>query len=68
MADDIEAITPRSSDSVAPNLLVSSDWQNLTWSVQDLQRFDGVQVKVVMTSDNPAQAPLIDDLQVIVSE
>ena len=68
LADDIEAITPRSSDSVDPNLLVSSDWQNLTWSVQDLQRFDGVQVKVVMTSNNPAQAPLIDDLQVIVSE
>ena len=68
LPNDVESIKPRSSDDVNPNRLRADDWQTLTWSVQDIAKFDGVAIKVVMTSDNPAQAPLIDDLQMVVSE
>jgi hypothetical protein len=68
LADGIESIKPRSSDNVDPNIINSGEWKQLTWSVQDLAKFDGIQIKIVMTADNPAQAPLIDDLQLVVSE
>ena len=68
LPNDIEKIKARSSDNVNPNEINSGEWKTLTWSVQDLAQFDGIQIKIVMTSDNPAQAPLIDDLQLVVSE
>ena len=68
LANGIENIKPRSSDNVDPNIIKSGEWKTLTWSVQDLAKFDGLQVKIVMTSDNPAQAPLIDDLQMVCTE
>jgi len=68
LCNDSELVKPRSASNVDPNGLKSGDWQSLTWSVQDLPQFDGLQVKIVMTSSNPAQAPLIDDMQLITSE
>ena len=68
LADGIESIKPRSSDNVDPNIINSGEWKTLTWTIQDLAKFDGLQIKIVMTADNPAQAPLIDDLQLVVSE
>jgi hypothetical protein len=67
-ANDAEVIRPRSSDVVDPRLLEVNDWQTLTYSVQDIPRFKAVQIKIVMTSDNPAKAPLIDDLRMVCSE
>ena len=68
LPNDVDKIKPRSVDSVNPNVINSGEWKQLTWSVQDLAQFDGIQIKIVMTSDNPAQAPLIDDLQLVASE
>ena len=68
LANGIEVIKPRSSDNVDPNIINSGEWKQLTWSTQDRAKFDGIQLKIVMTADNPAQAPLIDDLQMVVSE
>ena len=67
-ANDFDLIKPRSSNEVNPLILKAGDWQSLTWSVQDVPSFDGLQVKIVMTTDNPAQAPLIDDIQLVTSE
>jgi len=68
LADNSEVIKPRSSNEVNPLVLKSGDWQSLTFSVQDIPSFDGLQVKIVMSSDNPAKAPLIDDMQLVTSE
>ena len=66
--DDVDLITPRSAESVDPYTIQSSDWQSLTWSAQDLAKFDGLAIKVVMTVENPAYAPLIDDFQLVCTE
>ncbi|MBI51728.1 MAG: hypothetical protein CL779_00725, partial [Chloroflexi bacterium] len=68
LPDQVEQIEPRSSEDVDPRRLKSGDWQLLTWSIQDIAQFDGVAIKIVMTSDNPALAPLIDDVQIVCSE
>ena len=68
LPNSVDLIKPRSTDSVDPNIIKSDEWQSLTWSAQDLAKFDAISIKVVMVSDNPALAPLIDDLQVVVSE
>ena len=68
LADNIDLLEPRSSDSVNPDEIKADEWQSITWSAQDLAKFDAIAIKIVMTSDNPAYAPLIDDLQLIVSE
>jgi hypothetical protein len=44
------------------------EWQELTWTIQDVAKFDGVAIKIVMTESNPALAPLIDDIQIVCSE
>ena len=68
LPNDVDKIVPRSSDSVDPTQISPSDWQALTWSTQDVENFDGVAIKIVMTADNPCQAPLIDDMRIICSE
>lgn len=68
LADSVEQITARSSESVDPALISGDQFQSLTWTVQDIPNFDGVAVKVVMSSDNPALAPLLDDIQIICTE
>ncbi len=68
LPNGVDAIKPRSTDSVDPNIIGSGEWQSLTWSAQDLAKFDALSIKIVMTVDNPAFSPLIDDLQLVVSE
>lgn len=68
LPDSIESIRPRSSDSTDPRNISADEWQSLTWSAQDLAKFDAVAIKIVMTCDNPALAPLIDDMVIVVSE
>jgi len=68
LPDDVELITPRDSSNINPNQIFADEWQSLTWTVQDTAKFDGAAFKIVMTSDNPALAPLIDDIQIVVSE
>ena len=66
LPNNVEKIKPRSSDNVDPALIQPSEWQSLTWSVQDIESSDGVSVKIViMTSENPAQVPIIDDMRII---
>ncbi len=68
LANDIDKISARSSVDIDPVLIPPSDWQSLTWSVQDIAKFDGLAIKIVMTAQNPALTPLIDDMQIICSE
>jgi hypothetical protein len=68
LPDNVDQIVPRSSTDINPNQIIASDWQQLTWTVQDTAKFDGAAFKIVMTADNPALAPLIDDIQIVASE
>ena len=68
LPDDINNIAVRNSANVNPNEIPGDEWRDLTFSVQDISAFDSLQVKIVMTSDNPALTPLIDDMQLICSE
>ena len=68
LPNDSDLIEPRSFASVDPRGIKAGEWQSITWSVQDLPKFDGLQIKIVMRADNPAQAPLIDDMQLVMSE
>ena len=68
--------SPNNSDRIVargvtdpnPSEILSSEWQSLTWSIQDVAKFNGIAIKIVMTAQNPALVPLIDDLQMIVTE
>ncbi len=64
----MNAIQVRDSLNVDPKELQPDAWRGNTFSAQDLPAFDALEVKIVMTSDNPALAPLIDDMQLVVSE
>ena len=68
LPDDINNVSVRNSANVNPNEIPGDEWRDLTFSVQDISAFDSLQVKIVMTSDNPALTPLIDDMQLICSE
>ena len=68
LPDNVNAITVRDSLNVDPRELQPDAWRSLTFTVQDLPAFDALQIKIVMTQDNPALAPLIDDMQLVVSE
>lgn len=69
LPDAVSEITPRSSEDVDPRRLDANDWQSLTWTLQDIpSKFNGLALKVVMASDNPAYAPLLDDIQIVCSE
>ena len=68
LANNADQVEVRSSDEVNPLVMKSGDWRTLTFSVQDVPSFDGLQVKIVMSADNPAKAPLIDDMQLVTSE
>ena len=68
LPNSVDLIKPRSSDNVDPNIIKADEWQSLTWSSQDQAKFDAIAIKIVMVSDNPALAPLIDDMQIVVSE
>ena len=68
LADDIEKIEARSASSVDPNNIAKSDFRELTFSIQDAPKFEGLELKIVMTADNPAQCPLIDDFRLIATE
>ena len=68
LPDNVDQLVPRSSTDINPNQIVANDWQSLTWTVQDTAKFDGAAFKIVMTADNPALAPLIDDISIVASE
>ena len=68
LPDNVNAIRVRDSLNVDPRDLQPDAWSSLTFSVQDIPAFDALQIKIVMTQANPALAPLIDDMQLIVSE
>lgn len=68
LPDDVQLIKARSSNIVDPGYLQPDDYQSITWSAQDLAEFDAIAIKIVMTAENPAKAPLIDDFQLVCSE
>ena len=68
LCNNSELVEPAALINVNPEYLTPFDYVGLTWSVQDIAKFDGVAIKVVMTSDNSATPPLIDDMQLVCSE
>ena len=67
MADNIEKIKPRNSIDVDPRRVLSSEWQSLTYSAQDIPSFDAIAIKIVMNAHSPALCPLIDDVSIVAS-
>ena len=68
LCDNADRVNPRSSAVVDPDIIGKADWSSLTWTIQDIAKFEAIQIKIVMTCDNPAKPPLIDDMQLIASE
>ena len=68
LPDSVDVIKPRNSVNVDPKLILDDEWQELSFTAQDLSQFDGVAIKIVMTASNPALSPLIDDFTLVVSE
>jgi hypothetical protein len=68
LPNDVEEIVPRSSAEINPYRIKVGEWQDMTWTIQDIPKFDAVAFKIVMVSDNPALTPLIDDFRLICSE
>ena len=67
MADNIEKVKPRNSIDVDPRRILSSEWQSLTFSAQDIASFDAIAIKIVMNAHSPALSPLIDDVSIVAS-
>ena len=67
MADNIEKVKPRNPIDVDPRRVLSSEWQSLTFSAQDIPSFDAIAIKIVMNSHSPALCPLIDDVSIVAS-
>ena len=67
MADNIEKIKPRNPIDVDPRRILSSEWQSLTFSAQDIPSFDAIAIKIVMNAHSSALTPLIDDVSIIAS-
>ena len=61
-------ITVRDTDNVNPKDIGADGFKSLVWTAQDLPKFDALAIKIVMVVDNPALVPLIDDMQLVVSE
>ena len=68
LPDNIEIVRPRSSRNVDPRKIQADEWQELTWSNQDIGQFDAISLKIVMEATNPAKCPIIDDIRIVVSE
>ena len=68
LPDNVETSRRRSSRNVDPRKIQSDEWQQLTWSTQDIAQFDAISLKIVMEATNPAKCPVIDDIRVVVSE
>lgn len=68
LPDEVNRVKSVTSDTVDPDLIDPNMWQSLTYSVQDIAKFDGISIKIVMTAENPAYAPLIDDFMLVTSE
>jgi hypothetical protein len=68
LPDNVNLITVRDSDNVNPLEIGPSGWKSLIWTAQDLSKFDALAIKIVMVVDNPALTPIIDDMQLVVTE
>ena len=68
LPDNVNLITVRDSDNVNPLEIGPSGWKSLVWTAQDLPKFDALAIKIVMAVDNPALTPVIDDMQLVVTE
>lgn len=66
--DNVELLSPRSTFNVDPREINADEWQTIVWSTQDISRFDSISIKIVMTAQNPAKCPVIDDLRLICTE
>ncbi len=68
LADGAARIAAREYTNYNPTDIDSTEWVSLIYSAQNLAKFDGISIKIVMTAENPCQAPLIDDFILICSE
>ena len=68
LPDDVNLITVRDSDNVNPAEIGPAGFKSLVWTAQDLPKFDALAIKIVMVVENPALTPIIDDMQLVVTE
>ena len=68
LPNNVESVKVRSSRNVDPRKIRPDEWQELTWSDQDMAQFDAISLKIVIESTNPAKCPVIDDIRVVLSE
>ena len=68
LCDNVGEINLRSRSIASPEILKNSDLFELRWTIQDVAKFDAVAFKIVMTSENPAKCPLVDDIRIVCSE
>ena len=68
LPNSVEDIAIRSTDYVNPSYIRPEDWREIIFTIQDLAKFDAIKFKIVMTSNNPAKVPLIDDFQLVCTE
>ena len=68
LCNNNELVEPAQLINVNPDYLIGSDFIGLTWTVQDVAKFDGIAIKIVMTSNNSATPPIVADMQLICSE
>ncbi len=68
LPDNVLTIKPRNPEDVDHRIFNSLEYQTLVWTAQDLAKFEGVAIKIVMRQENPALAPIIDDMVLLVTE
>ena len=68
MPNDWKELDFAGDRKVNPEDIQPEEWTSVTWKFQDRAKFDAVQFKIVMRQINPCYAPMISDMQVIVSE
>jgi len=68
LCDNVGEINLRSHSIASPEILKNTDLFEMRWTFQDSAKFDAVAFKVILTADNPAKCPLVDDIRIVCSE
>ena len=68
LCDNVGEINLRSKSIASPEVLKNTDLFEMRWTFQDAAKFDAIAFKIILTSENPAKCPLVDDIRVVCSE
>jgi len=68
LCDNVGEINLRSKSIASPEVLKNTDLFEMRWTFQDAAKFDAIAFKIILTSENPAKCPLVDDIRAVCSE